>query len=79
MILDQDRPKRRRWVRQVLGIVISAGCLALVVRRIDFAEVERALAQTRWQYLALGLASLAFGYATRVQRWSVMLARPVRG
>lgn len=73
MILDRDRPKRRRWVRQVLGIAISAGCLALVVRRIDFAEVERALAQTRWQYLALGLASLAFGYATRVQRWSVML------
>lgn len=64
---------RKSWGRQVLGVLISLVCLALVFRRVDFAALKLALVEFRWHFLALGLASLAVDYAARIERWAVML------
>lgn len=59
--------------RPLIGIAITLLCLVIIARQINFQEVVDALTQFEWPYLALGIASLAFGYALRIHRWSFML------
>lgn len=59
--------------RHLIGIGITALCLVIMARQINLAELAQAFAQFKWPYLILGIASLAFGYALRVFRWSLML------
>jgi uncharacterized protein (TIRG00374 family) len=61
------------WKRNLVGLGISCACLGFIAWRIDLAAVRAAIAQFQWPYLLLGVLSLAFGYAMRVVRWSVML------
>jgi uncharacterized protein (TIRG00374 family) len=79
-----ETPRRagwKSWIRQVLGVAISLGCLVLVFRRVDFEALKLALAEFRWHFLAIGLVSLAIDYSARIERWAVMLraaGAPVR-
>lgn len=67
-------PQRiRRWLRQALGVIVPIVCLALIFRQVRFDELRQALGQLDWRFVALGVASLAFGYAIRIHRWAVML------
>ncbi|WP_434130433.1 lysylphosphatidylglycerol synthase transmembrane domain-containing protein [Methylocaldum sp. GT1BB] len=71
---DQGKtPKKRSWLRQIVGIVISIVCLWLIFRQIELEKLLKALYRLQWQYVGLAIASLAFGYAVRIQRWSIML------
>lgn len=57
----------------IAGILISLACLGYMTSQIDFASVRHAVVRFEWPYLLFGLSSLAFGYAARVLRWTVML------
>lgn len=59
--------------RHLIGIAVTLLCLIIIARQINLHEVLQALEEFEWPYLALGIASLAFGYALRIFRWSVML------
>lgn len=63
----------RRWVQQSVGIVISILCLAIIFHRINLKQLEKVIIQFHWQFLAIGLCSLAFDYFMRIQRWAIML------
>lgn len=66
--------KERRWIKHVIGGGITLICLIAILRLVKFSEVVEALGHFQWHYLALGVLSLAFGYAVRIFRWSVMLS-----
>jgi uncharacterized protein (TIRG00374 family) len=63
----------RGWLRNAFGILLSISCLVIVAYRIDFKEVLDAIVHFRWSWLVPGVGLLAFGYAARVVRWSVLL------
>ena len=65
--------RRRHWVKHLIGGGITLLCLLVFFRQINFGEVLEAFENFRWVYLILGLTSLAFGYALRIIRWSMML------
>ena len=65
--------RRQRWARHLIGGGVTVLCLVVFLRQVDFREVLEALANFHWPYLILGVASLAFGYALRIIRWSMML------
>ena len=56
-----------------VGLLISVACLAFIAQRIDFDEVAKAFRRFEWHYFAVGILSLAFGYAMRILRWSSIL------
>jgi uncharacterized protein (TIRG00374 family) len=64
----------KRWGRHAIGWIITAVCLAVIARNVNVGELTAALADFHWPFLALGLVSLAFGYALRIVRWRVMLS-----
>jgi uncharacterized protein (TIRG00374 family) len=67
-------PRRKGpWAHRALGVVISIICLWLVLRRVRFDELPQAMSQLNWRFVALGISSLAVGYALRIHRWAVML------
>lgn len=66
--------KQRRWIKHAIGGAVTLVCLLAIARLVNFSEVMDALEHFRWHYLVLGIASLAFGYAVRIFRWSVMLS-----
>lgn len=66
--------KGRRWIKHLVGGGITIICLVAIFRLVKFSEVVEALKQFEWHYLILGIMSLAFGYAVRIYRWSVMLS-----
>lgn len=68
------QPKQKRWIKHVIGAAVTLVCLLAIARLVNFSEVMDALEHFRWHYLVLGIASLAFGYAVRIFRWSVMLS-----
>ncbi|MGL3104519.1 lysylphosphatidylglycerol synthase transmembrane domain-containing protein [Bradyrhizobium sp. BR 1432] len=57
----------------IVGILISFACIGYIISQIDLAGVRHAVAGFEWPYLLFGLISFAFGYASRVLRWTVML------
>ncbi|MNJ12651.1 hypothetical protein D3C77_68440 [compost metagenome] len=71
--------KERRWVKHVIGAGVSLLCIVAVLRLVDVSEVLKALESFQWHYLVLGILSLAFGYAVRIYRWSLMLSTSGKG
>jgi uncharacterized membrane protein YbhN (UPF0104 family) len=66
-------PGHYPWRRVLLGLAVSAACLLLLVRQVDLAALGRALADADLGLVAIGIASLAVGYAARIVRWSFVL------
>ncbi|MFT0521178.1 lysylphosphatidylglycerol synthase transmembrane domain-containing protein [Pseudomonas faucium] len=66
--------KQKRWISHAIGGVVTLVCLFAIAHLVNFSEVMDALEHFRWHYLVMGIASLAFGYAVRIFRWSVMLS-----
>lgn len=62
-----------RWKRNLVGLIISVACLAMVAWRINLDDVLHALYAFRWETLLVGVASLAVGYSARIVRWSILL------
>lgn len=64
----------KRWgTKHLVGFGVTLLCLVFIARQIKLDEVLQALKAFEWPYLALGIASLSFGYALRIFRWSLML------
>ncbi|MBV4523857.1 flippase-like domain-containing protein [Pseudomonas sp. SWRI74] len=66
--------KEKRWIKHLIGGGITVLCLGAILRLVNVSEVMDALAHFHWHYLILGVASLGFGYAVRILRWSIMLS-----
>ena len=66
------RPARRRWWPWA-GAGIGIGLAALVLWRIDFAELGRVLAGARVEYLALVPAVIALEQLVRAWKWRQIL------
>jgi hypothetical protein len=62
-----------KWVKQSIGIIVSVVCLWLVFHDTNVDELKNALANLKWEYVLLGVASLSIDYAIRVKRWALML------
>jgi hypothetical protein len=62
-----------RWVKPVVGLVVTGLFVWLLLHNVDFAGLAAAFARLSAPYLLLALASLAAGYAVRVVRWWWML------
>jgi len=56
------------WV----GILVSAGAIALAVRGLHVADVARALRETNVIWLLPAMVALLIGFYPRVQRWGVL-------
>lgn len=63
----------RRWVKPLIGLVVTAAFVWLLLRGIDLRGLTAAFANLSIPYLLLALAFLAAGYATRIVRWWWML------
>lgn len=61
-----------RW-RGAVGWLISAACIGFIAWKVDIGAAFAALRTFDWGYLAIGLLSLAFGYAVRIVRWAILL------
>jgi glycosyltransferase 2 family protein len=67
----------RRWGRALAGLAVALLFVALLVRRIDWAEVRQVLGGAAWLPLVLALVALSADMAARITRWWWML-RPVQ-
>lgn len=65
--------RRKKWGKQVIGVLATLACLLFIANRINFAEVGEAIRHFQWPFLLLGIASLAADYGLRIFRWSIML------
>lgn len=68
-----QRPALHRWSKHLIGGGITLLCLFVFFRQVNFSDVLEALTNFHWIYLIFGVVSLAFGYALRIIRWSMML------
>jgi len=55
-----------------LGVVISAGAIALAVRGLHVEEVGRALGETKIVWLLPAVAAIVLAFYPRVRRWQVL-------
>ena len=62
-----------RWLRLTFGLIFASLFAWLVLRRLNFAEVGRAIATIHWPVLVLAVLALALGYSVRIIRWWLML------
>ncbi|WP_337879008.1 lysylphosphatidylglycerol synthase transmembrane domain-containing protein [Rheinheimera sp.] len=60
-------------LKHLLGFGITLLCLFVLYRQVNIADVIQAFEGFNSLYLIAGAVSLAFGYAMRVLRWSLML------
>ena len=69
----------RRTLQLVLGLAISAVCIALAARGLELDQVARALGQAHYVWLFPALALYFAGVWVRALRWSALLRliRPV--
>lgn len=76
---DSPSGRRSRLLPSLLGIAISVGLLALIIRQVDLGEVRRHLASAHRVPLlgAVVLATLTF--PIRAIRWRHLLRRPDGG
>ena len=65
-----------RWLPQVLGYALSAGCLAWVLHNYPFGDLIPQLRQLEWKWVALGIVLDLSVYLSHAWRW-VLLYRPV--
>lgn len=63
----------RRWARVGLGLAVAGIFLALLVRRVDVAQVGRVLAGAAVAPLLLALVALSADMLARMARWWLML------
>ena len=62
-----------KWVRPVLGLLVTIFFIWLLLRHIDLDEVAVILSRFSFSSLAIALAFLAVGYTIRIVRWWWML------
>lgn len=62
-----------RWLRPLLGLVVTGFFLWLLLRQLNFAEVGAALSRISLVSFLLALGFLAAGYTLRIVRWWWML------
>ncbi len=62
------------WAKHLGGGTVTLLCLFIIARQVNFLEILDALKHFQWPYFVLAIASLAFGYALRISRWSLMLS-----
>ena len=62
-------PSRRRLLRIALGLLVSVGLLVYLFHDVDFGEMGRRLASTRWAFLAASVATYLVGLWSRARRW----------
>jgi uncharacterized protein (TIRG00374 family) len=55
------------------GLLVAALFIALLARRVDWAEVRRILSGAQWVPLMVGLLALAGDMSARITRWWLML------
>jgi glycosyltransferase 2 family protein len=67
----------RRWGRALAGLAVAVLFVALLARRINWAEVRQLIAGADWLLLLLALLALAGDMSARITRWWWML-RPVQ-
>ena len=60
---------RRRLVRVLVGLAVSAGLLVYLFHDVDFAQMGRRLASTRWGFLLASVAIYLVGLWSRARRW----------
>lgn len=60
---------RRRLLRVVVGLLVSGGLLVYLFHDVDFGEMGRRLASTRWGFLAASVAIYLVGLWSRARRW----------
>ncbi len=73
-LMMTENNKKRNWAKYLIGPTITVLCLVIIVRQINIAEVISALESFQWEYLTMGIASLALGYSLRIFRWAMMLS-----
>lgn len=71
--MKASQPSSSRWIKHLTGGTITLLCLFMFLRKVNLSDVLEALANFRWHFLILGVASLAVGYVLRIARWSMML------
>ena len=63
----------RKAVRLLLGIALAGFFGWLILRQIDAGQVRQAFAGADAGWIAAAAAAFVIGYASRIQRWRVML------
>lgn len=63
------------WTRLALGLLISAGAIAIVLMRVNLDDVAEAFRTARYDWLLLAIAASFLTVAIRAQRWR-LLCRP---
>lgn len=69
------QPARRRLWTSLLGLVISAGLLALILRQVNLADVRTHLAEARPLPLVLTVVLATLTFPIRAIRWRSLLRR----
>ena len=65
--------KPRDILRVALGLGVAAVFIWLTLRQVSLADIGAAFAGTQLGIVAAGILALGVGYASRVQRWRLML------
>jgi glycosyltransferase 2 family protein len=61
------------WGKYLCGGVITALCLTVFFRQVNFTDLLDSCSNFQWSYLVLAIFSLAMGYILRIARWSILL------
>lgn len=74
--MTQPAPRRRgQTLKLLVGVGIAAVFVWLIVRSVDGAALAAALAAARPGWIVAAIVLFACGYACRIWRWRLMLAR----
>jgi glycosyltransferase 2 family protein len=69
----------KKSIRLVLGLTMAGLFLWLMLRQISLPDVKRAFEGTDPAWLIAALAAFVAGYASRIERWRLMLERDSTG
>ncbi|HET8622117.1 MAG TPA: lysylphosphatidylglycerol synthase transmembrane domain-containing protein [Gemmatimonadales bacterium] len=72
---NPGRSRSRLWT-SLVGLAISVGLIALIVRQVDLAEVQRHLTSARPLPLLVGVFLATVTFLLRTVRWRYLLRRP---
>jgi uncharacterized protein (TIRG00374 family) len=61
--------QRRRLLRILVGLVVSGSLLVYLFHDVDFGQMSRRLAETRWSFLAASVAIYIVAIWSRARRW----------
>ena len=65
----------RKTFRLLVGVALAGLFVWLTLRQVDLALIGQALGGARVDYVVAAIALLCAGYACRIARWRIMLAR----